>query len=88
MVPKLHRKLFKQWPEAKVMIVTSFIDDDKVYPALEAGAISYLLKTSKASHIADSIRKTLTGSAVLEPEVTNKMMKRMRQGSTVIYTKT
>ncbi|MCK1999484.1 two component transcriptional regulator, LuxR family [Paenisporosarcina quisquiliarum] len=75
------REIVQQWPEAKVMIVTSFIDDDKVYPALEAGAISYLLKTSKASHIADSIRKTLNGDAVLEPEVTNKMMKRMRQGS-------
>ncbi|MDI2587341.1 response regulator transcription factor [Psychrobacillus sp. NEAU-3TGS] len=75
------REIVQKWPEAKVMIVTSFIDDDKVYPALEAGAISYLLKTSKASHIADSIRKTLSGNAVLEPEVTNKMMKRMRQGS-------
>lgn len=75
------REIVRKWPEAKVMIVTSFIDDDKVYPALEAGAISYLLKTSKASHIADSIRKTLSGDAVLEPEVTNKMMKRMRQGS-------
>lgn len=75
------REIVQKWPAAKVMIVTSFIDDDKVYPALEAGAISYLLKTSKASHIADSIRKTLSGDAVLEPEVTNKMMKRMRQGS-------
>lgn len=75
------REIVQKWPEAKVMIVTSFIDDDKVYPALEAGAISYLLKTSKASHIADSIRKTLNGDAVLEPEVTNKMMKRMRQGA-------
>ncbi|ALC86975.1 LuxR family transcriptional regulator [Bacillus sp. FJAT-22090] len=75
------REIVRQWPEAKVMVVTSFIDDDKVYPALEAGAISYLLKTSKASHIAESIRKTLNGDAVLEPEVTNKMMKRMRQGS-------
>ncbi|MBD7944685.1 response regulator transcription factor [Psychrobacillus sp. FSL K6-2684] len=75
------REIIQKWPTAKVMVVTSFIDDDKVYPALEAGAISYLLKTSKASHIADSIRKTLSGNAVLEPEVTNKMMMRMRQGS-------
>lgn len=77
------REIVQKWPEAKVMIVTSFIDDDKVYPALEAGAISYLLKTSKATHIAEAIRKTLNGDAVLEPEVTNKMMKRMRQGSTI-----
>jgi two-component system, NarL family, response regulator LiaR len=67
------------WPEAKVIVVTSFLDDDKVYPALEAGAASYLLKTSKASEIAKAIRATYNGSAVFEPEVTNKVMKRMRK---------
>lgn len=70
--------IVKEWPEARIMMVTSFIDDDKVYAALEAGAVSYLLKTSKASHIAEAIRKTFNGQAVLEPEVTTKMMARMR----------
>jgi len=74
------KAIIEQWPEAKIMIVTSFLDDDKVYPALEAGAVSYIMKTSKAKQIADAIRETLKGQAVLEPEVTNKMMKRMRQG--------
>ncbi|MER1989108.1 MAG: response regulator transcription factor, partial [Solibacillus isronensis] len=32
-------EILAQWPQAKVMIVTSFIDDDKLYPALEAGAV-------------------------------------------------
>lgn len=68
----------REWPEAKIMIVTSFLDDDKVYPALEAGAISYLLKTTNAKQIADAIRSTYNGQPILEPEVTNKMMKRMR----------
>lgn len=71
-------EIVRQWPDARIMMVTSFIDDDKVYAALEAGAVSYLLKTSKASHIADAIRKTFSGQAVLEPEVTTKMMARMR----------
>ncbi|KZE36909.1 LuxR family transcriptional regulator [Bhargavaea cecembensis] len=70
--------IIKKWPEAKIMVVTSFLDDDKVYPALEAGASSYILKTSKASRIADAIRETLGGRTVLEPEVTTKMMQRMR----------
>ncbi|WP_100330060.1 response regulator transcription factor [Bacillus xiapuensis] len=74
------KQIIEQWPEARIIIVTSFLDDEKVYPALEAGAISYLLKTSKASVIADAIRKTYKGEPVLEPEVTGKMMKRMRQG--------
>ncbi|MBD8013181.1 response regulator transcription factor [Microbacterium sp. APC 3898] len=72
------KAIVDQWPEAKIMIVTSFLDDDKVYPALQAGAVSYILKTSKASRIADSIRETMNGTPVLEPEVMSKMMKQMR----------
>ncbi|WP_339198392.1 response regulator transcription factor [Solibacillus sp. FSL R5-0449] len=66
------------WPQAKVMIVTSFIDDDKLYPALEAGAVSYILKTSNAKQIAEAIRKTMAGETVLEPEATTRVMARMR----------
>lgn len=73
--------IIKKWPEAKIVIVTSFLDDDKVYPALEAGAISYILKTSNAKRIAEAIRETFQGQTVLEPEVTNKMMQRMRSGN-------
>ncbi|WP_026573179.1 response regulator transcription factor [Bacillus sp. UNC438CL73TsuS30] len=73
------RQIIEQWPEAKVIIVTSFLDDEKVYPALEAGATSYMLKTSKASEIADAVRATYQGQSVLEPEVTGKMMVKMRQ---------
>ncbi|MCG1026924.1 response regulator transcription factor [Virgibacillus halodenitrificans] len=72
------RQIIQQWPEAKIIIVTSFLDDDKVYPALEAGAASYMLKTSKASEIADAIRATYQGQSILEPEVTGKIMNRMR----------
>ncbi|WP_338782070.1 response regulator transcription factor [Metabacillus sp. FJAT-52054] len=73
------RKIIGDWPEAKVIIVTSFLDDEKVYPALQAGAASYMLKTSKASEIARAIRETYKGQFILEPEVTGKMMQRMRQ---------
>ncbi|OIJ17305.1 DNA-binding response regulator [Anaerobacillus alkalilacustris] len=73
------RRIIEAWPEAKVIIVTSFLDDEKVYPALEAGATSYMLKTSKASEIANAVRATFAGQTVLEPEVTGKMMTKMRQ---------
>lgn len=72
------RQIIAQWPEAKIIIVTSFLDDEKVYPALEAGATSYMLKTSKASEIAKAIRSTYEGQSILEPEVTGKIMNRMR----------
>lgn len=73
------RKIIEKWPEAKIIIVTSFLDDEKVYPALEAGATSYMLKTSKASEIANAVRNTYHGQSVLEPEVTGKMMMKMRE---------
>ncbi|MFJ8246591.1 response regulator [Peribacillus asahii] len=71
--------ILEKWPEAKIIIVTSFLDDEKVYPALEAGATSYMLKTSKASDIADAVRATYQGQSVLEPEVTGKMMEKLRR---------
>jgi NarL family two-component system response regulator LiaR len=73
------KQIIEAWPEAKIIIVTSFLDDEKVYPALEAGATSYLLKTSKASEIAGAVRSTFHGQSILEPEVTGKMMMKMRQ---------
>lgn len=73
------KKIIEQWPEAKIIIVTSFLDDEKVYPALEAGATSYMLKTSKANEIAKAIRATYEGQSILEPEVTGKIMNRMRE---------
>ncbi|WP_226036213.1 response regulator [Aquibacillus saliphilus] len=75
------RQIINAWPEAKILIVTSFIDDDKVYPALEAGATSYLLKTSKASVIAKAIRDTYNGESVFEQEVTNKVLTKMRKNN-------
>ncbi len=75
--------IIDQWPEAKIIIVTSFIDDEKVYPALEAGAMSYLLKTSKASTIAEAIRSTFTGQSILAPEVTGKIRQKMLNKDTV-----
>ncbi|EMA6342037.1 response regulator transcription factor [Bacillus cytotoxicus] len=73
------RAIIKEWPEAKIVVVTSFLDDEKLYPVIEAGATSYLLKTSRASDIADAVRATYDGETVLEPKVTGKMMSRMRQ---------
>ncbi len=73
------KQIVEAWPEAKILIVTSFIDDDKVYPALEAGATSYILKTSKASVIANAIRDTYNGESVFEAEVTSKVLTKMRK---------
>ena len=67
------KEILHAWPEAKIIIVTSFIDDEKVYPAIEAGASGYLLKTSAAHDIAQAIRTTYQGGRVVEPRVSNKL---------------
>lgn len=67
------------FPEGKVIVLTSFIDDEKVYPVIEAGAFSYLLKTSRASEIAQAIRQAHLGLPVLEAQVAGKIMSRFRQ---------
>ncbi|MBO1004281.1 response regulator [Pseudogracilibacillus auburnensis] len=79
------KRIIAEWPEAKIIIVTSFIDDEKVYPALEAGAMSYMLKTSKAGDIAQAIRSTFEGQSILEPEVTGKIMNKMRKNDTPLH---
>ena len=42
------KAIMTEWPQAKIIILTSFIDDEKVFPAMESGASGYLLKTSSA----------------------------------------
>jgi two-component system, NarL family, response regulator LiaR len=71
-------KLLETHPDCKVIVLTSFIDDSKIYPVIEAGAFSYLLKTSRASEIAEAIRAAARGQSVLESQVAAKMMNRFR----------
>ncbi len=72
-------KLLEQLPECKVIVLTSYLDDSKLYPVIEAGAFSYLLKTSRATEIAEAIRAASRGQSVLESQVAVKMMNRIRQ---------
>ncbi|WP_148669480.1 response regulator transcription factor [Cohnella abietis] len=73
------RRLTEEMPEVRVIVLTSFLDDEKMYPVIEAGAFSYLLKTSRANEIADAIRAAARGQSVLESQVASKMMNRFRR---------
>ncbi|HBF59257.1 MAG TPA: DNA-binding response regulator, partial [Exiguobacterium sp.] len=79
------RLIRKDWPEAKILVVTSFLDDEKVYPVIEAGAMSYVLKTASAFDIAEAIRKTANGQSVMAAQVTGKMMERLRRPTTHLH---
>ncbi|ACB85646.1 response regulator [Natranaerobius thermophilus] len=65
----------------KIVVLTSYVDDDKVFPALEAGAYSYILKTSDAEDIAKCIRKASEGKPSFEGQVTKLMMERRENES-------
>lgn len=73
------RRLLQVHPDCKVIVLTSFLDDEKIYPVIEAGAFSYLLKTSRASEIAHAIRSAVKGQPVLESQVASKIMNRFRR---------
>ncbi|MBM7554116.1 response regulator [Thalassobacillus pellis] len=72
------RKIIAKAPDCKIIILTSYYDDEKVFPALEAGAFSYMLKTSSADEIAEAIKKAYRGENVIEPKVASRMMNRFR----------
>jgi NarL family two-component system response regulator LiaR len=73
------KQLLQLYPDCKVVVLTSFLDDEKMYPVIEAGAFSYLLKTSRAAEVAQAIRSAVKGQAVLESQVASKIMNRFRQ---------
>ncbi|PDW04811.1 response regulator [Candidatus Viridilinea mediisalina] len=68
------RRLKAASPSSKVIVLTSFADDDKVFPAIKAGAISYLLKDISPADLAHAIRAAQRNEAVLHSEVAAKLM--------------
>lgn len=65
--------LLKEWPQAQIVILTSYLDNEKIYPVLEAGARGYMLKTSSADEILTAIRKVACGEFAIETEVEKKV---------------
>ena len=65
--------ILEEWKEAKIVILTSYLDNEKIYPVLEAGAKGYMLKTSSAEEILAAIRKVAKGQLAIETEVEKKV---------------
>jgi len=66
-------------PEIEVVAVTSFIEEEKVTSALEAGASGYLLKDAEAEEVAQAIRAAYNGEVHLDPAVSRLLAQRLRQ---------
>ena len=65
--------ILETWPEAKILILTSYLDNEKIYPVLDAGAKGYMLKTSIADEILHAVRKVARGEIAIETEVSKKV---------------
>ncbi|MGQ9491290.1 MAG: response regulator [Anaerolineae bacterium] len=68
------RRLRQRWPDARVIILTTFDDDAYVFDGLRAGALGYLLKDVSGQELADAIRKVAAGGALIEPSVARKVL--------------
>lgn len=66
-------KILHDWPKAKILVLTSYLDNEKIYPVIDAGAKGYMLKTSNAPEILNAIRKVATGELAIETEVEQKI---------------
>ena len=66
-------------PEVEIVALTSFIEEEKVTTALEAGATGYLLKDADAEEVAGAIRAAHAGEVRLDPAVTRLLAQRMRE---------
>jgi DNA-binding NarL/FixJ family response regulator/class 3 adenylate cyclase len=66
-------------PEIEIVAVTSFIEEEKVTSALEAGASGYLLKDAEAEEVAQAIRAAYRGEVHLDPAVSRLLAQRLRQ---------
>lgn len=68
-------------PRTQVVLLTSFDDAQQIVAAVQAGALSCLLKDIDAEALADTLRKAARGEAVLHPRVAAKLMDALRRGS-------
>ncbi|KKF57585.1 response regulator transcription factor [Streptococcus uberis] len=66
-------EILKEWPEAKILVLTSYLDNEKIYPVIDAGAKGYMLKTSSAAEILNAIQKVAKGQQAIETEVDKKI---------------
>jgi NarL family two-component system response regulator LiaR len=63
------RRIVARQPEARILVLTSFATDDKVFPAIKAGAMGYLLKDCDAEDLVQAIRQVYRGQSSLHPRI-------------------
>jgi two-component system, NarL family, response regulator DevR len=75
------RDIRERFPDVKVLMLTSFADEEALMSAILAGASGYVLKRVKSTDLVGDIRKVGAGESLLDSDMTEKLFDRLRQGS-------
>jgi DNA-binding NarL/FixJ family response regulator len=73
------REIRDDLPDTRIIMLTSYADDEAVYGSIIAGASGYLLKQTRGQDLAGAIERVARGESLLDPSVTEKVLRRMRQ---------
>jgi NarL family two-component system response regulator LiaR len=80
-------KIRKDWPEAKIIVLSSFSEDEKVFSAIRSGALGYLLKESSPQDLLQAIYCVARGEGFLSPSIASKVMRKIELPSKLTGTK-
>jgi len=72
-----------EYPQARILVLTSFAEDDMVFPAIKSGALGYLLKDSSPDELIRAIRDVSRGEASLHPSIARRLIMELSQPSTL-----
>ncbi|ACZ86906.1 response regulator [Streptosporangium roseum] len=70
------RRILGSWPAARIVILTTFAEDENVYAALRAGAIGFLVKDDEPERMVDAVRRAAAGEPLLAPSVLRRVVER------------
>ena len=79
------RRLVASSPRTNVVMLTSYHDDEHIFPAIRAGALSYVLKEIGPDELAEAVRKAADGEAVLHPRVAARVVRELHGARRRLY---
>ncbi|MHB8598324.1 MAG: response regulator [Ktedonobacteraceae bacterium] len=72
------RRIKQVSPRTHVVVLTSYHEDENIFPALQAGALSYTLKDIRAGELIEVVRKAAQGESVLHPHIATRLIQEVR----------